>query len=482
MTTSTAVGRFAAGLCGLQALALALTAGFAGDADAVPAFARQTGQECIACHVSFPELTPYGRYFKLTGYTSGKTFGSSAGFNYVPMAVMAQASVTNTRNNHATDPDDTTATVTVNQRNNSLVFSGGSLFLATKVNDYVGGFIQWSYDNLATVADGTLGGHSGVDNVDLRAAGKYSSPGAAEPDLIYGLTLNNNPTIQDPWNSTPAFGFPFTSAPLVQTPAAATQIDGSLGQQVAGVGGYLWWKKMVYGELSFYRTANGAFSVLRAGQDIHTDGGVAAVQNWNNPYWRVALSHDWGPNSVMIGTYGMIVNRYPSNFDTSTATDRFRDVAVDAQYQYITDPHTFTAQATYINERQSYNASYAAVQETGAGIGAGPAPENQTDTLKTFKLKGTYYHDRKYGGTLAYFSTTGSADAGLYGADADGNARTPNSSGYIAEFDYLPIQNVRLMLQYTGYDKFNGAKTNYDGNGRNAGDNNTLFFNVWVAF
>jgi hypothetical protein len=38
-------------------------------ARAVPAFARQTGQRCIACHVSFPELTPYGRYFKLTGYT-----------------------------------------------------------------------------------------------------------------------------------------------------------------------------------------------------------------------------------------------------------------------------------------------------------------------------------------------------------------------------------------------------------------------------
>jgi len=38
------------------------------------------------------------------------------------------------------------------------------------------------------------------------------------------------------------------------------------------------------------------------------------------------------------------------------------------------------------------------------------------------------------------------------------------------------------MLQYTAYNKFNGAKTNYDGNGRNAGDNNTLFFNVWVAY
>jgi hypothetical protein len=61
-------------------LLLALTS----PAEAVPSYARQTGQECIACHVSFPELTPYGRYFKLTGYTIGKVAISSEGMNYVP--------------------------------------------------------------------------------------------------------------------------------------------------------------------------------------------------------------------------------------------------------------------------------------------------------------------------------------------------------------------------------------------------------------
>jgi hypothetical protein len=238
---------------------------------------------------------------------------------------------------------------------------------------------------------------------------------------------------------------------------------------------------MLYGELSFYRTADGAFSILRQGQDIHTDGGVAALKGYN-PYWRFAYSQDWGANSVMVGTYGIVADRYPSNFDTSTPTDRFRDIAVDAQYQYITDPHTFTAQATFIHEKQSYNASFPVTLETGAGIGAGPTPANPTDTLRTFKAKATYYHDRKYGGSLGYFSTTGTADSGLYGADADGNARKPDNSGYIIELDYLPIQNIRLMLQYTGYNKFNGSSTNYDGNGRNARDNNTLFFNVWAAF
>ena len=40
-------------------------------ADAVPAFAQQTGQPCTTCHIgSFgPQLTPFGRAFKIGGYT-----------------------------------------------------------------------------------------------------------------------------------------------------------------------------------------------------------------------------------------------------------------------------------------------------------------------------------------------------------------------------------------------------------------------------
>ena len=282
-----------------------------------------------------------------------------------------------------------------------------------------------------------------------------------------GSRFNNNPTVQDVWNSTPAFGFPFTASPLAQTPAAATMIDGTLAQQVAGMGGYVFWKKTLYGELSFYRTADGAFSILRQGQDIHTDGGVAALKGYN-PYWRFAYSQDWGANSVMVGTYGIVADRYPSNFDTSTPTDRFRDIAVDAQYQYITDPHTFTAQATFIHEKQSYNASFPVTLETGAGIGAGPTPANLTDTLRTFKAKATYYHDRKYGGSLGYFRRRAAPTKVFLGRRCRRQPESPNNGGYIIELDYLPIQNIRLMLQYTGYNKFNGASTNYDGNGRNA--------------
>jgi hypothetical protein len=44
-----------------------------------------------------------------------------------------------------------------------------------------------------------------------------------------------------------------------------------------------------------------------------------------------------------------------------------------------------------------------------------------------------------------------------------------------------PWANARFGLQYTGYNKFNGASHDYDGFGRNASSNNTLFVFAWLA-
>jgi hypothetical protein len=97
----------------------------------------------------------------------------------------------------------------------------------------------------------------------------------------------------------------------------------------------------------------------------------------------------------------------------------------------------------------------------------------------------TYYYGTKYGGTLAYFRTTGDSDDRLYntGQAVTGSANgNPKSSGYIFELNWLPRRDMRLMLQYTAYQDFNGARTNYDGFGRNAKDNNTLFLMGWLMF
>jgi len=56
----------------LGAVAAAAWIGLSAPAEAIPLFARQTGHNCAACHISYPELTAYGREFKLNGYTFGE--------------------------------------------------------------------------------------------------------------------------------------------------------------------------------------------------------------------------------------------------------------------------------------------------------------------------------------------------------------------------------------------------------------------------
>src|SRR5271167_2574885 len=68
-----------------------LTIGFTSPAQALPSFARQTGQPCGTCHTDFPYLTPYGRRFKLLGYTVGGGMFRTTPFPTFPDNARAQA-------------------------------------------------------------------------------------------------------------------------------------------------------------------------------------------------------------------------------------------------------------------------------------------------------------------------------------------------------------------------------------------------------
>ena len=83
---------------------------------------------------------------------------------------------------------------------------------------------------------------------------------------------------------------------------------------------------------------------------------------------------------------------------------------------------------------------------------------------------------------MQYFRISGSNDSGLYDTAAPVTGSilgSPKTSGFITEIDWLPLRNLRLALQYTAYREFNGRSTNYDSFGRNARDNDTLYFVVW---
>jgi len=306
-----------------------------------------------------------------------------------------------------------------------------------------------------------------LDLTDFRYARTSSIAGG---DLNFGLTLNNAPSVEDVWNSTPVWGFPYAASDVAPTPAAVPIIDGPLVQQVGGLGAYASWYNWLYGAFTMYRTTDdGITRPLGAGTEVdtETDGAV--------PYWRFALYHNWGRNAFEAGTYGLFAHVYPDGI-TGDSTDKFTDLALDAQYQFIAPPHLFSIAGTWIHEKEDWDGSYK--------LGA---VSNRNSSLDLFKVNANYYYRSQYGtfgGSVGWFLIDGDKDALLYASDPVDGSRTgsPNSDGFIFETDYVFRKKYKLSLQYTFYNEFNGSSSNYDGFGRDASDNNTLYFLVWLMF
>ncbi len=480
------------------------------DAQALPLFARQTGQNCVSCHAGgqFPELTPYGRMFKLTGYTIGQRVA-------VPISAMGQ--ITYAKVKDTGKSDDPQADF---QKNGSPMFSAGSVFFGGKITDNIGAFAQWTYDNYAGQRVGDSGNNDGkwqgkpsADNIDIRYADRFID---ANRDLIVGLSLNNHPSVVDPWNTAAAW-MQYVPAASVSshnyTDAHTPFPSDTTGSNVAGINAYAYLNKMIYAELGFYQTANKGFSFMSAG---YNDTNTTKLKGINNPYWRLALTHEWGAHNLMVGATGMVAHIYDDNVDTSdpNSIHRVANTGIDAQYQYILDPHTVTAQVAYMRQKTNYSANTIA-NNTGIGSPSGfvaadgvtPLSDaNDSDTTNTFRAKLSYVYQAKYGGSLAFFNLTGTTNTANQNSGYDpvtgtitstdplglgsilstrvgGNlSGNPATRGFTYEAFWMPVQYVRVGAQYTAYNKFNGASDNYDGLGRNARDNNTLFLYVWGAY
>jgi hypothetical protein len=416
---------------------------------AVPSFSRQTGLDCASCHTVFPQLTSFGRDFKRHAYTlSSDTQGQTARLqedSKAPVAAMLQSSYSSTDK-----------AVAGSQNGTALFPDQLSLFYAGRISEDIGAFTQLTYEG----ADD----HFTMDNADLRFA---RQAGGSLSSLVYGLTLNNNPGVADLWNSTPVWGFPYASSGTAPSPGAAPLIDGTLGQQVAGLGGYASWDNWIYAEATAYRS-------FQIGAEAPLTGDNEDVVKGVSPYWRLALSRERGASSLEIGTYGLSAKLYPGGGTPLRGpTNRFLDTGVDAQYQWLTAKHIVTLHSTWIHEKQNWDAAYPA-----------EAASNPSDVLRTFRVDGTYYYRRLIGGSLGYFAENGDRDPLLYPADPVDGSRNgdPESRGFVMELAYVPWYNTKLSVHYTVYNRFNGGNANYDGFGRSASDNNTLYVNAWLMF
>ncbi|MDE2043042.1 MAG: hypothetical protein KGJ05_08210, partial [Alphaproteobacteria bacterium] len=307
------------------------------------------------------------------------------------------------------------------------------------------------------------------DNTDLRAVTTANIGGS---DAVLGLTVNNSPTVQDVWNTTPAWGFPYTSSSYSPVPATAPILAGALAQKAVGVSAYAWIADKFYIEGGGYFNP-GSNTIGDLGQDPTAPGSIHGVA----PYGRIAYQLTSNEKTFEVGAFGFSAHINPGLDQTTGYTDRYTDYGVDASYQLARENgDTLSLNARYTHEDQNFLAS--------AALGNAAQPNNYLDDVRA---DASYYWRDKIGATVGAFTTKGSTDAVLYGAN---RTLRPDSTGITMQLDGTlfggkPIGNrlnVRVGIQYMLYTSFDGAYTNYDGSGSKASDNNTIRAFTWVAF
>ncbi len=490
-------------------------------AAAIPPFARQTGLACEACHTAPPELTPFGRRFKLNGYTLttrpplvndiDEHKRNTVWLTDLPgIAVLAQLGY----DHYDRAPPDTGAPYPAHAQSDTYQFPDQfSLAYAGAVTDKVGAWLQLTYNGQA--------GSVGVDNIDIR----YSDH-TWDNKWVWGVTANNYVTFQDVWNGFGSYTIPnFNNVTLYQVGVAGAgtnaPIINSFGPGiVAGLGAYGFWNDSLYFELSAYHSAfaTGGTPVAES-SNIAANGGVL---DKFAPYARVAYEYDWGYNSAEIGLNGMYVNWIPASGYVSAqqvaaqnaataaaiasgaispnngpayatvqtfnpgAANKYTDLSFDWQYQYNGQHNIFSFLGHVTHERQQNSDQLTAATFTSP-VG-GPIYSNSTDTLTQLVVTGEYWRDRRYGSIVSLTRTTGTSDVLAYGGNG-----SPANQYALLELDYMPWLNFRFLLQYNAYQVLANNQNPFTlANGRfpfspafpnvKASDNNTWVLGLWMDY
>ena len=403
----------------------ALSVAGVGEALALPSFARQTGESCDSCHVGAygPQLTPHGMKFKIGGYTE-----SDGKDGHVPLAAMVVGTFTQTKKAQIPAPNHF-------DENNNTVMQELSGFLGGKLYKNVGAFAQATYSGVEE--------KTALDNVDLRYATETTLLGQQG---IFGVSLNNSPTVQDPFNTLPAWRFPYVSSDAAPAMEGETLFD-TLAGTVGGATAYAFLSNGFYAEIGDYQSPwHSAMKKVNIDAEKKITGAA--------PYGRVAYFQDVRRYSYSAGIVGISASL--RDFGATGPSDKYSDFGVDGHYQFLgTRKHIYSVNGSYIRESRTLDTAEPAMSQK----------------LNALNLTGSYYFDKTYGATVHYFNTS-SDESDL------------ESSGVTMQADWTPFgkeaswhapwANVRVGLQYTMYNKLNGDSDN-------ASDSNTLVGFVWAS-
>jgi len=449
---------------------------FAPRAQATAAFARQTGEPCSACHMQAygPWLTHYGRKFKLDGYVAGHAAKLPDLLNAFSTQVVGSFTHTQTGQPGGAAPGF--------GDNNNAVNDWDALYYTGRVWDKVGAYFQLNFNP-------QVGNNISLAMADVRYADHVQAFGG---NLIYGISANDGPTMSDVWMTTPEWMYPYNTSQFAPTPTAQTLMMQLMGF-TAGSSVYLNWDDRVHLEVGAYtsmaKNMANALGVYSPTNPL-IDGGA--------PFWRLWYQHIMGPHSIMVGGYGMQANIYPQGvklFGTNSVTDW----NADANYQYMMGDHMFMLMGRFTRDNWDFsaltNAQMAFVESSelsaahGERLAGTQYPNLATSPnqyLTNLMVMGMYTFHQTYSLSFSYNHTGGSSDTLLYAPAPISGSRngSPASEYFQAQLDYVPFGkgesqfdhiNLRLSLQYTAYTQFNGSSRNYDGYGRSAADNNTLY-------
>ena len=178
--------------------------------------------------------------------------------------------------------------------NDNVALQELSAFLAGKITSNVGSFAQVTYSEIDRSTT--------LDGVDLR----YAQPlKVGDTNMILGFDFNNNPTMQDPYNTLGAWSFPYTSSDLVPGRNASPFLLGGIEHQAAGLSSYVYLNNSLYLEVGGYTSlSHGLLDTLGVADEA---GKLSAIA----PYGRLAFNQSWGRSSGSIGLVAMQASLHP---------------------------------------------------------------------------------------------------------------------------------------------------------------------------
>ncbi|MET0617253.1 MAG: cytochrome C [Luteibacter sp.] len=432
---------------GLLTLLLLLGSGVA---QAIPAYARQTGAACADCHAGSygPALTPYGMRFKMGGYTDtdGKGF-----------KVPVSGQLTETHSAPA-------------KGDSSTALTEGDLYLAGRLTENVGGFVKIEADRTGT-SHNTY--NTRLSNIDLRFVAKELKLNGK--DFILGVSVNNSPGFQDPIGALPnasLLGPPGATGTFLNISSPATPTDRVIGGTVYGFYDSQW-----YGEVGTYRSLPKS-QQDRLGYNINNDPGTLR----DTGYLRLAWMKDLKRQFFSAGIVALTTKR---QLPRSGPADDLTDLGYDLTYQYLGN-REHIVQLSYVNimEKRKYGTPLADPTRPG-----GFAQDRATVHDQT--LSATYTFRQSYGLTVSHMLSTGPNDAARYPPYGDPDT----TSNYIVLFwtpfgkedSFTSIANLKLAATWFRFTRINGRATNINNappgvRPVNAADNNAFAVSASLAF